>query len=352
MNEAIKKIFGLLQKDHPENIFLGDDIHMSSIAPYGVPTGLAELDLYLGQRGGYPAGKIIELYGKPMCGKTTLALHAAAEWQKKGGIVFFIDTEFSFDPQRATQLGCDAEAIIKAEAETIEGVFKYMIEMIDHLEKEAVTVPVLFIVDSATGVPTNADVKGDIDANERPGFEAKQIKRGIKKINAKLCKIDSNPSIIFINHAVARFVTFGKKSDSGGGNGIKFYAAVRICLSHIATLKEKNTERRLGQKVNILIEKLKGACLEFDRFTTELKNDGGFDQYESLKLAMIATEFASRPKSSQIITFLPDTGYESQIKQKDFRDWVDQHGGYDAVYMTWRKWAINNGVLSPWGTDK
>jgi RecA/RadA recombinase len=193
LNNDIKKIFGLLQKDHPDNVFLGNDLHMSSVAPYGISTGLAELDLYLGQKGGFPAGKIIELYGKPMCGKTSLALHTAAQWQKRGGIVFFIDTEFSFDPQRAAQLGCDAEAIIKAEAETIEGVFKYMIEMIDHLEKEAVTVPVLFIVDSATGVPTNADVKGDIDANERPGFEAKQIKRGIKKINAKLVRLTQPP---------------------------------------------------------------------------------------------------------------------------------------------------------------
>jgi hypothetical protein len=104
--------------------------------------------------------------------------------------------------------------------------------------------------------------------------------------------------------------------------------------------------------VHVLIEKLKGASLEYDKFTVELKNDGGFDQYESLKLAMIASEFARRPSSSQIVTFLPDTGYECQIKQKDFRDWVDQNGGYDKLYMAWRKWAINNKVLNPWGTDK
>ena len=106
---------------------------------------------------------------------------------------------------------------------------------------------------------------------------------------------------------------------------------------------------RTGQKVKILIEKLKGGHLEFPDLTAELTNERGFDQYESLKLAMIATGFADRPKSSQTITVLPGTQYETQFKQTDFMTWVEQQGGYDTVYQNWRRWCISEGALEPWG---
>lgn len=353
MDPQIATIFNLAKKskDITASLYAGDDLSMGSVSPYGVSSGLAELDLFLGGRGGYPAGKIVEFYGKPMCGKTTAALQAAAEWQKRGGLVVFVDSEISFDPARARQLGVVPEDVLKFEVDTVEQIFETVLGVFDMLKKGEFDRPVLIIVDSVTGVPTLADVEGDIDKNDRPGYEAKQIKRGTKKVNSHLANLDAKPTVIFINHSISKIGGFGKQTDSGGGLGIKFYAAVRVEFTGIGNIKDDKSDKdkRTGQKVKIHIEKLKGGALAFPDFFVELTNDHGFDKYESLKLAMCATNFASRPKSSQVITFLPETAHEEQIKQVDFRIWLDQHGGYDKVYLTWRKWCIKQQIIDPWG---
>jgi protein RecA len=351
MDAQIAALFNLNKKnkDITANLYTGDDLSMGSVSPYGISSGIAELDLYLGGRGGFPAGKIVEFYGKPMCGKTTAALQAAAEWQKRGGIVAFVDSEVSFDPKRARELGVVVEDVLKFEVDTIEQLFETILGLFDDCVKAEIDKPLLVIADSVTGVPTLADVDGDIDKNDRPGYEAKQIKRGVKKVNQRLASLEARPTVIFINHSIAKIGGFGKKSDSGGGLGIKFFAAVRIEFIGIGNITDKAADKRIGQKVAIRIEKLKGAHLEFPSFNVELLNKGGFDRHESLKLAMCATGFAYRAKSSQVMTILPDTAHEDQIKQRDFQLWVDQHGGYDKVYLSWRKWCIKEKILDPWG---
>ena len=119
MDPRIEKLFNTVKKNDSLTVFKGDDIKMGSVAPYGISTGLAELDLYLGRKGGLPASKVIEFYGKPMCGKTTAALQHAAEVQKREGLVIFIDTEKSYTPARARELGCVPENILKHEADTV-----------------------------------------------------------------------------------------------------------------------------------------------------------------------------------------------------------------------------------------
>lgn len=351
MDDKLAELFKLVKKNNPDEIWKGDDVHMGSVAPYGITSGLAELDLFLGGTGGYPAGKIIEFYGKPMCGKTTAALQVAAEWQKQGGGVHFVDAEVSFSPKRAKEVGCVPEHIIKSEPNTIEGIFSSVISTLDYLEKVNYDKPFLFIVDSVTGVPTLADLEGNIDDNERVGHESKQIKRGCKKVNPRLSQLKCKPTIIFITHSIAKIVSFGKQSDSGGGNGIKFYSSVRVEFAHLGNIKNPSKDKRIGQKINITIEKLKGASLEFPKFTAELLNVGGFDRYESLKLAMVASGFAKRPKGAKVITMLPDTPLEAQAPnvKELWQEWINEQGGYDSVYLKWRKWAISVGVLKPWG---
>lgn len=363
MEDKFKKLFNLVKKNDALTIFQGDDIRMGSVAPYGISTGMAELDLYLGRKGGLPASKIIELYGKPFCGKTTAALQHAAEVQKRGGLVVFIDTEKAYTPQRARELGCVPENIHKLEANTVEDIFKIMHDYLGEPDVEGAKrkskkgyledadYPVLFIVDSVTGVPTLSDVQGDIDDNDRPGHEAKQIKRGVRKVNPMLSTLKCKPSIIFINHAIAKIAAFGKKTDSGGGMGIKFYSTVRVEFTHMGNLTNPTTKQRYGQKIKIFIEKLKGGHLEYPNLTAELTNERGFDRYESLKLAMIATDFAKRPSGAQTLTVLPGTDMEVQVKQKEFKEWVDEKG-YDEVYCSWRRWCISEGILEPWGSDK
>jgi hypothetical protein len=198
------------------------------------------------------------------------------------------------------------------------------------------------------GIPTKAEEEGDIDNNERVGHEAKQIKRGCKKVNPRLDSLDCRPSIIFINHAVTKIVTFGKKSDSGGGHGIKFYAHVRLAFSHLGWIKESDG-RRIGQKIKVEIEKLKGGEVEFPKIDAICTNEYGFDNVEGLKEAMLATGFAYLPKGGRAITILRETGLETQVKTTMFREWVEEQGGYNKVYSRWRAWAISRGFLKPWG---
>jgi len=361
MNDKFKKLFALAQKDKDFTMFSGDDLKMGSVAPYGVSAGLAEMDLYLGRKGGFPAAKIIEMYGKQMCGKTTAALQAGAEVQKRGGLLIFIDTEQSYTPQRAKELGCVPEDIFKHEATTIEEVFKIFVHYMGEIDVKSkrkskagllddFDAPVMFIVDSITGVPTIADAQGDIDASDRPGFEAKQIKRGLKKINPMLSLLPCKPTVVFINHAIAKIGGFGKQTDSGGGMGIKFFSSVRVEFTHMGNIADSDTKERFGQKIKVLIEKLKGGHLQFPTFFLELRNEGGFDKYESLKLAMIASGMAVRPSGSRVVTILKDTPHETQVEQKAFREWVDEKG-YDEVYRNWRRWCIAEGVLDPWGSE-
>lgn len=360
----MKKLFGLAKKADVD-IYQGDDLTMGSVAPYGISSGVPELDLYLGRRGGIPASKVIEYFGKPMCGKTTAALQAGAEWQKRGGLVVFIDTEMSFSPTRARELGCDPEKMVLHEASTIEDIFKLLIYYIGEidaggkkkskkgwLDEVEFKSPVLFIVDSTTGVPTLSDAQGDIDDSDRPGYEAKQIKRGLKKVNPMLKELESKPSIIFINHAISKIGGWGRSTDSGGGLGTKFYASVRVEFTSIGNVQNASTKERLGQRVAIRIEKLKGGSLEWPTFNVELLNDSGFNKVESLKLAMVSTGFASRPKGSQTITILPKSEYEVQIKQTDFPLFIEQQGGYDQLYQKWRRWCVEQGVLIPWGSEQ
>lgn len=354
MKEEFAALFNLLKADEEtgDKMFAGDDIHMKSVAPYGIPSGIPQLDLFLGRKGGLPASKIIEYYGAPASGKTTAAMHAGAEWQRRGGLVFFLDTEQSFTPGRAREIGMRPEDIIKSEPETIEETASIILDALEKLEKADFDKPVLFIVDSVTGVPTVADAEGNLENAERPGHEAKVIKRALKKINTKLGALKCKPSIIFINHIHSKIVSWGKTSDSSGGKGIKFYASVRVEFAQVGMLKDKANDVRLGHKTKCTIEKLKGAHLEYPNFEVSLTNESGFDKVESLQTVMVSTGYADKPKSSQVITILPGTDQEEQFKTKDILDWIEQKGGYETVYAAWRKHAVDTGVLIPWGTGE
>jgi recombination protein RecA len=354
MDDTTAKLFGLLKKEIGEDrVYHGDDLSMGSVAKYGVPTGIPELDLYLGEKGGYPAGKIIEFYGKPMCGKTTAALQAAAEWQKRGGVVTFIDTEQSYDIRRARELGCNTKEIIKVDARTIEEVFESIKSTLVTLKDTNFDKPFLFIVDSVNGVPTQADADGDLEGHAQVGFEAKQIKRGCRQINPVLDTVPCQPSIIFINHAVTQIgKMFGKQTESGGGLGIKFYSSVRLEFAPVSFVTDTKTKARTGQKIAVEIRKLKGAPVAYPKLQVTLNNADGFDKRFSLQVAMVATGFAKRPKGSSVVTVLPDTEHETQVKTTEWADWINnQEGGYDRVYLNWRNWAKTQGILNPWGND-
>lgn len=284
------------------------------------------------------------------CGKTTAALHAAAECQKRGGTVMFIDTEHSFDPKRAREVGVNPEKVLKVEVETLEDVYETIRTTLEGLKKIDHDAPFLFIVDSVNGTPTKSDLDGDLNTHERVGFEAKQIKRGTRQINTDIKSFDMPPTIIFINHAVTKIgaMAFAKQTDSGGGLGIKFYASVRVEFVGSGWETEKSSKVRIGQKIKIEIIKLKGASVEWPKFEVTLRNDSGFDKVDSLLTAMIATKYASRPAKAKVITLI---GRENEeIKTTEWRDWIGNQGGYDKVYTQWREWATSKNIIKPWGS--
>lgn len=362
MNEKFQGLFNAVQKEKQFLTYAGDDLSMGSIPPYGISSGLAQLDLYLGRKGGLPSSKIIEYWGPEWSGKTTAALHAAAEWQKKDGLVIFVDAEQGFSPERFRQIGGRPEDILVHNCLTIEEIFDVILYYVGEVDVETkkkskpgilagFKAPVLFIVDSVTSVSVMADAQGSMTKEKRVGMEAQQIKRGLRRINPVLSGHSSRPTVIFITHAVSKIgVMFGKKSDSGGGRGLKFMSTVRVSFTNTGDLKGESKDERKGNHTLIEVTKFRGD-LQYKKFTVSLTNEMGFDHYESLKEAMLATSFAKRPASSQVVTILPGTGaYETQVKQTEFRLWVDsQDGGYDSVYTAWKKWCIRANIIHPWG---
>lgn len=353
MTSEIDKLYDKLQKGLikskkrvPVTIHKGDDLDIAAHVPYGIPTGIPELDLIV--RGGYPAGKVIELYGFQMCGKTTAALHATAQVQQMGGLVLWVDAERSWDDERAIQLGVKPKEVIVASADTIEATFHTMELTIDNLEEiNPENKPVLLVVDSITGVPTESDTEVYLDTEPRVGQEARQIRRGMRQLVSKLAK--HKATVLFINHAIAKIGGFGKQSTSGGGYAIKFFSAFRMMFIATGTLKGKfalgrfDDDIRVGQKVKIEIEKLKGSPLWEPFIDLHLRNDMGFDHNLSLLEAGVKTGWIERPTQQVYVLG------EHQFKKAEWPDLIETLGGYDTLYKMWRKQAIEAGVLSPWG---
>jgi recombination protein RecA len=345
-DDALVKIFEDLGKDkkNPINTFRASDIRLTSHVPYGVLTGIPQLDFSIG-RPGYPAGRIVELYGFQMCGKTTAALMALAQVQKRGGSGLFIDTEFAFDSDRAEELGVDVDNLHIAEATNIETVFRIINSTLDKLKNY--NKPFIIIVDSITGVPTEWEIKKNQDfGSERPGKEAQAIKKGMRLITSKVSQ--RKIILLMINHAIETMASFGKRAKSGGGHSIKFASSVRVNFSHLSELREKKEKesdppgKRLGQVIRIQVEKSKLGPLEYPNSDVELLNDVGFNAELSLLEAMMEIGEVTRP--SNVMYSWGDT----QFKKSEWSEVVQQNGGLDKVYRAFILKACEKGFMKPW----
>jgi recombination protein RecA len=337
-------------------MYAGDDISISSHIPYTLPTGLAELDLQLGGKGGLPAGRLIEYFGFEMCGKTTACLHTIAEIQKRGGHALFVDTEHTFSPQRAKQCGVNLDRLQVISAHSIEAAFESIYRFIEECEELGITneIPVLIVVDSITGTHTEAEFnnkekKDEWKKDQRLGAEAKAIRRGVKKLNGMLAR--TKAICILINHAIATNLTatFGKKSDSAGGHGAKIMSSIRVCFRHKGKLKDKNTRLREGQQICLSIEKLKNAHLTMDEVAEIHIGKVGFDQERSLLEAGLKTGWitVSGPKNS--LTYSLDyAGVTKEFKRRGWLNLIEELGGYDTVYDLWVERAKESGHMLKW----
>src|SRR5262245_12836986 len=179
----------------------GTDLQLASHIPFGIPTRIPQLDLAIG-RPGWPAGRIIEISGFEHTGKTCVGSAAAASTQRKGGYVFWYDTERNFDPAWATMNGVNADAVTIGHPETIEETFGAIDQNMEKLKQFDVKTPVLYVVDSVTAVPSNETRDRGYSDVQRVGSDARAIRTCMRKLITKVSEVKA--TIIFINHSVAQ----------------------------------------------------------------------------------------------------------------------------------------------------
>ena len=213
-----------------------------------IPTGSLGLNVALGV-GGYPRGRIIEIYGPESSGKTTLAIHAIAEAQKNGGIAAIIDAEHAFDRFYAQKLGVDVNSLLIAQPDNGEQA----LEIADQLISSAAVD--LVIIDSVAALTPKAEIEGDMGDN-KVGLQARLMSQALRKLTATISK--TNTTCIFINQLREKIgVMFGNPETTTGGNALKFYASVRIDIRKSTAVKDG--EEILGHLTKVKIVKNKVA---------------------------------------------------------------------------------------------
>lgn len=211
------------------------------------PSGTLSLDIALG--GGYPRGRIIEIYGPESSGKTTLALHAIAEIQKKGGTAAFIDAEHALDPRYAGRLGVDTENLLISQPDNGEQA----LEIVETLVRSnAVDIIVL---DSVAALVPQAEIDGDM-GDSLPGLQARLMSQALRKLTGIINK--SKATVIFINQIRMKIgVMFGNPETTTGGNALKFYATQRLDIRRIGQIKHGDDV--IGNRVRVKVVKNKIA---------------------------------------------------------------------------------------------
>lgn len=222
-----------------------------------VPTGSISLDLALGI-GGYPRGRIIEIYGPESSGKTTLTLHAIAEAQKKGGIVAFIDAEHALDVQYAKSLGVKIEDLLVSQPDTGEQALEIAESLV---RSNAIDV---IVIDSVAALVPKSELEGDM-GDATMGGQARLMSQALRKLAALVSK--SKTLLIFINQIRMKIgVMFGNPETTTGGNALKFYASVRLDIRRIGALKAG--DQVIGNRTRVKVVKNKVAPpfkeVEFD----------------------------------------------------------------------------------------
>lgn len=225
---------------------LGDALHLH-VETFS--TGSPQLDEVLG--GGFPKGRIIEIYGSESCGKTTLALHAIAQIQKIGGIAAFVDAEHALDPGYAAAIGVDIDSLLVSQPDSGE----MALEIVEQLTASG-TVN-LIIVDSVAALTPAAELEGEM-GDDCSGLHSKLMSKALRRLTSKLNDLKTPTcTIIFLNQLRYQTgVVYGSPEITTGGRALKFYASVRLDVRRIQTLKKGSEEYGIAVKVKVAKNKV------------------------------------------------------------------------------------------------
>ena len=283
-----------------------------------IPTGSVGLNAALGV-GGYPRGRIIEIYGPESSGKTTLAIHAIAEAQKMGGIAAIIDAEHAFDRFYAQKLGVDIDNLLISQPDCGEQALEIAEQLI---RSSAIDI---IVIDSVAALTPKAEIEGEMGDN-KVGLQARLMSQALRKLTSAISK--TNTTCIFINQLREKIgVMFGNPETTTGGNALKFYASVRLDIRRVSQLKEG--EDAIGNSVRVKIVKNKVAPpfrkVEFDIMFGEgisrtgeivdlgvqygiIKKSGSFFSYNDTKLAQ------GRDRTKAVIADNPELAEELEAR--------------------------------------
>lgn len=283
-----------------------------------IPTGSISLNAALGV-GGYPKGRIIEIYGPESSGKTTLAIHAIAEAQKKGGIAAFIDAEHAFDRFYAAKLGVDVDNIWISQPDNGEQALEIAEQLI---RSSAIDI---IVIDSVAALTPKAEIEGDMGEN-KVGLQARLMSQALRKLTSSISK--TNTTCIFINQLREKIgIMFGNPETTTGGNALKFYASVRLDIRRIGQLKDG--DEVIGNQIRVKVVKNKVAPpfrkAEFDIMFGEgisksgeiidlgaelgiIKKSGSWFSYQDTKLAQ------GRDAAKQVIQDNPELAEELETQ--------------------------------------
>ncbi|MBP6867701.1 MAG: recombinase RecA [Bacteroidales bacterium] len=213
-----------------------------------IPSGSVGLDHALGI-GGYPRGRVVEIYGPEASGKTTLAIHAIAEAQKLGGIAAFIDAEHAFDRNYAQQLGVNVDTLLISQPDNGEQA----LEVADHLIRSGAID--IVVIDSVAALTPKAEIEGEM-GDSKMGLQARLMSQALRKLTANISR--TNTCCVFINQLREKIgIMFGNPETTTGGNALKFYASVRIDVRRTTQLKDG--EDATGNHVRVKVVKNKMA---------------------------------------------------------------------------------------------
>lgn len=228
----------------------GSIMRMGDQAVENIPaisSGSVALDIALGV-GGYPKGRVVEIYGPESSGKTTLAIHAIAEAQKAGGIAAIVDAEHAFDPYYAKKLGVDTEELLISQPDNGEQA----LEIVDNLVRSGAID--IIVIDSVAALTPKAELEGEM-GDSKMGLQARLMSQALRKLTANISK--TKTCCIFINQLREKIgVMFGNPETTTGGNALKFYASVRLDIRRIGQIKDGDEVNGINVRVKVVKNKV------------------------------------------------------------------------------------------------